>query len=192
MREVAIRTGREEDVNGVLEILHYWSGAQGEEASKQGYLRHVYAADALRESIRRGWCVIAVAGSRVLSVYLIHGGVNAEQVETRRRMVRERVAAGRLPEGRYALTLVSATREGFSGRGYSRATFEKLREQVSGEFDYFVGIGSHDNEATQRSAVRMGWSRVGPVEGGVLGIAATTADAEARLKSFVSDLPYQT
>ena len=92
------------------------------------------------------------------------------------------VAEGRLPEGRYALTLVSATREGFSGRGFSRATLNQLRGQVAGEFDYFVGVGSLDNTATQRSAARMGWHVVGPALGGVLGVAATTDARDAALR----------
>lgn len=182
MSDLTIRTACRDDLDGVLEIVRYWSQVRGADRSERGYLRHSYTREGLSASVERGWCAVAVEGEHVVSVYLIHDGVSPEQIETRQALIDELMAEGRLPAGRYALTLVSATREGFSGRGLNRATFTQLRDQVADEFDFFVGIGSADNEATQRSAVRMGWHTVGRVEAGLLGVAATTEAGDARLR----------
>ena len=180
---VHVRLATLEDVDGVLEIVRHWSGAR-DGTRDEGYLRHDYARALVQRSVERGECAVAVEAGHVLSLYLVHDGVDADQVERRRRLLQDLVAAGRLPEGRYALVLLGATREGHAGRGLNRAVLDRLREAVADRYDVLLAVASADNAATLQSGVRMGWRRMGPVPGGVLGLAATTPGAEETLDRF--------
>lgn len=181
---IQIRRATTKDTGGIYEIMEYWHQKYDLDEKSNGYLyleKQYTFADVAR-IVKRGYASVAVDGDVVVSIYFLNDFLETGNVWKRAELIKDKINKGQLPDGKYACSLLAATRVNYTGQGLNRATLHFLKDMLKEEYDYFVGIMEYQNEVTQKSSLKMGWKHYGDVGFGLLAIIGTTEENHNKLK----------
>ena len=135
----------------------------------------------MEELILKSAIAVAVDEMAVVSYYLLNPLFDTGDLEIRREIINNLIIEAKLPKGRYAYSLQSATDERYLGQGLNRKVLHLLKELANHNYDYFIGIMGYDNVITQKSSLKMGWKHYGDVGIGLLAVIGTTVENHNKL-----------
>lgn len=186
-RPVEIRRAILKDAQDIFQINQFWIREGLNDNKSKGYLREKngYSISQIQRLISESHVIVASIDDKVVSFYFINLFFNQDVMVQRNLIIEEKIQSGVLPKGRYALSLLAATDINHLGTGLNARTLNALKELVKDEYDYFVGIMSYDNIATQRSSLKMGWKHFGDAGFGLIAIIGTTDERNSLLDKYV-------
>jgi len=175
---IEIRKAKLEDLNSLYSLIEYWD-------EKVFHFENKYTKKILKKIIIDSEIIVAISNSKVISFYLINPFLDIGNVEHRKKIITKQISENKIPKGRYAYCLLSATHQEYFGNGLNRDALRLLCETAKDEYDYFIGIMYYDNIATQKSSLKMGWRHFGDVGFGLLAIIGTTDEKNLLLDQYI-------
>lgn len=189
--KIEIRLASFQDSEGVHEIIQHWYNNYFKEDNSQGhmYSENTWSLEDIIRTINESYISIAFDNekNKVASLYLINTFLEIGNVSKRTLIIDKMVIDKKLPFGRYAYSLAAATHKDYLGLGLNRKVLNHLRRNTAFKYDYFAGIMSYDNYATQKSGKKMGWQYFGDIGIGLLGVIGTTSEKNLQLIEFVPE-----
>jgi len=172
---IEIRKGFASDLDSLYNLYQYWD-------ENEFHFKNKYTKEILLKIILESEIAVAVHKNEVVSFYFINPFLDIGNVEQRKKIIPQLITEGKIPDGRYAYCLLSATNKDYFGKGLNRETLDLLRYQSKGKYDYFIGIMYYENIATQKSSLKMGWKHFGDIGIGLLAVIGTTEEKNNLLK----------
>lgn len=183
--EFEIRKAVESDAESLYDIVYYWYEQSKHFDNELGYLKSEieYSLTDIKKIITESYTTVAICDEKkVVSFYLINHFLDIGDIEERKVILNKLIENNTLPKGRYGYCLLSSTHKDYTNRGLNRETLNLLRENAKKEYDYFIGVMSYDNFATQKSSLKMGWKHFGDIGIGLLAVIGTTEERNNLLK----------
>ena len=173
IEDFVIRKAELKDLESLFNLYQYWD-------ENEFHFKNKYTKEILLKIISE--IAVAMHNDEVVSFYFINPFLDIGNLEQRKKIIPQLIKEERLPDGRYAYCLLSATHKDYFGKGLNKQTLNLLRKLSKGDYDYFIGIMYYDNIATQQSSLKMGWKHFGDIGIGLLAVIGTTDERNDLLK----------
>lgn len=176
--EIIITNCQQKNIDSLFELYEYWD-------KHEYHFQNPYTYSVFEDLVKNELVSVALYKEKVVSFYLLNPTHDVGTLQKRKDKIQELLISNKIPQGKYAFTLLAATHKDFFRKGLNRDTLYHLRSKMKNEYDFFTGWPYPNFTASIESSKKMGWKYFGNAGFGLIAIIGTTDEKNKLLDTYL-------